>query len=283
MSSLYADLEAPELRSEEAERAGARRRALEAGEARAQLARAEAARESAEASVRVLERNVSALFSTARLELARKDAEIEKLRALLARERAACFATQEATRRFLADLARVGGALRDAVEAGFAFGGGGGAAAGAGAVRDALSELRNCRWRFLRRHCRRRRRRRRCRRRRRRRCRHHQRPSAKLTAGAMASTGAAVAIEGGMASTGAVATEGGTATAVASATLGDARARARETVAAATAATLTAAATAGTLTASVSASTSAAASASATASAAAGATTRGAAGEPPIS
>ena len=73
-----------------------------------------------EESVRVLEVNISSLFSTAKLEMHRKDAELDKLRRLLDRERVALFAVQEAMREYLEREDRVCEALREALRcAGF--------------------------------------------------------------------------------------------------------------------------------------------------------------------
>lgn len=83
MEGLYDDVAAPALLSEEAEALHRSVGALTASNdaLRAELADVVSRATAAETSVDVLARNASALFNTARLDVARKEAEVKTLRA----------------------------------------------------------------------------------------------------------------------------------------------------------------------------------------------------------
>lgn len=83
MEGLYDDLHQPALVSEEEERLQLRVAALsqEAATLQGALTQVSGRAAASEESVHILERNMSALYNTARMELACKDEEIKALRA----------------------------------------------------------------------------------------------------------------------------------------------------------------------------------------------------------
>ena len=108
--ALYNDLDLPPLELEEVEslrtRVSELESTLKATEEDRQTLRHRTA--SSEETISILERNMSSLFSTARLEIKRKDDELLRLRALLARERAIAYAKEEMLRNWLIELTSAG-------------------------------------------------------------------------------------------------------------------------------------------------------------------------------
>ena len=114
-ASLYEDVK---LEDEEVERLRQSHSALEARLSAAESGeRVACARASASAeTVEVLEANISSLFTTAKLELLRKDTELDRLRSLLDRERTALALTQAAMQAHLGAQDSACCALRAALE-----------------------------------------------------------------------------------------------------------------------------------------------------------------------
>jgi uncharacterized membrane protein YgcG len=108
--ALYNDLDLPPLETEEIESLRSRVSNLETS-LKTSEEECETLRDRTKISnetIAILERNMSSLFSTARLEIKRKDEELLRLRALLARERAIAFAKEEMLRNWLIELTRAG-------------------------------------------------------------------------------------------------------------------------------------------------------------------------------
>jgi len=119
--ALYNDLNLPKLELEEIETLRSRVNHLETSlytseeERKSLINRNKASEE----TVIILERNISSLFSTARLEIKRKDEELLRLRALLARERAIAYAKEEMLRNWLIELTQASESVRSSIRSTF--------------------------------------------------------------------------------------------------------------------------------------------------------------------